>query len=96
MSSTYAGTSGPGSCGGEAIDVDPMQLGQVALARVGQPAPPALRRRVQPADDSTSPRRAAAVVGAEGDEAPLDEEEAPVGELQRRDGFVAGLPPWDG
>jgi len=76
--------------GGEPIEVDALRLAQVAVGPVAQPAPPPfLRRSKAPCDlDRAGGRR---VDGrGERQEPALDEEDAAVVELQRRDDEISG------
>ena len=94
-SSTYIGTDRSGSCGGEAVDVDALDLGEVALGRVAELAPAPLLGRTQPADDLDVAARRGRRRRCRAGRSPVDEQDPPVAELEGRDDELAGAPPWD-
>ena len=77
---------------GEAVDVDALDLGEFALGGVAELTPAALLGGTEPADDLDVAGRRRDAVSVEGDEAPLDEQDPAVVELQRSDDEISGPP----
>ena len=92
VSSTYIGTTSPGSWAVEPGDVDPLGFGQVPFTGVGQRPRPSCFGAAQPAFDRDVAGRCRGPFVVERDEAAGDEEDPPVVEQQRGDDVVSGPP----